>query len=57
MKMKKVFRIIKTWFKILFLLFCLISNRQVVNDIDGDGDDDADESGEGIKYYLNTVLI
>ena len=32
---------------------------QVVNYIDGDGDDDADadENGEGIKYYLYTVLI
>ena len=29
----------------------------VVYDIDGDGDDDNDENGEGIKYYLNTVLI
>ena len=30
---------------------------QVVNDIDGDIADDDDENGEGIKYYLNTVLI
>ena len=29
----------------------------VVFDIDGDGDDENDENGEGIKNNLNTFLI
>ena len=34
----------------------LTKRFQIVNDIDGDGEKDDDENGNGIKCYLKMVL-